>query len=76
MFRLAGDRGSNQASATAAGRAVSGAVRRGEGYRRAPEIAAAYWASMGLSPHAAETSFQNCRVRIQSIDVQGAKTID
>jgi oxazoline/thiazoline synthase len=39
---------------------------------RAPEIAAAYWASMGLSPHAAEISFQNCRVRIQSIDVGGA----
>ncbi len=32
---------------------------------------AAYWASLGLSPEAAEQNFQKCRVRIQSIDVQG-----
>jgi bacteriocin biosynthesis cyclodehydratase domain-containing protein len=34
--------------------------------------AAAYWASLGLSPEDAEKSLQNCRVRIQSLDVQGA----
>ena len=33
---------------------------------------AAYWASLGLSPEAAEKNLQKCRVRIQSIDVQGA----
>ena len=33
---------------------------------------AAYWASLGLSPETAERNLQNCRVRIQSIDVQGA----
>ena len=32
----------------------------------------AYWASLGLLPEAAEKNLQNCRVRIQSIDVQGA----
>jgi bacteriocin biosynthesis cyclodehydratase domain-containing protein len=38
-------------------------------------IAAAYWASIGLSPEAAETNLKKCRVRIQSIDVQGAKEL-
>ena len=33
---------------------------------------AAYWASLGLSPDTAEQNLRNCRVRIQSIDVQGA----
>ena len=33
--------------------------------------AAAYWASLGLSPETAEQNLQKCRVRIQSIDVQG-----
>ena len=32
---------------------------------------AAYWASLGLSPETAERNLQRCRVRIQSIDVQG-----
>src|SRR5580693_9029861 len=32
----------------------------------------AYWASLGLLPEAAEKNLQKCRVRIQSIDVQGA----
>ena len=36
-------------------------------------IVAAYWASLGVSPPAAQKSLQACRVRIQSIDVQGAK---
>jgi oxazoline/thiazoline synthase len=31
-----------------------------------------YWASLGLSPGIAEQNLQNCRVRIESIDVQGA----
>src|SRR4029078_9895930 len=30
---------------------------------------AAYWASLGLSPQAVQKSLQQCRVRIQSIDV-------
>ena len=32
---------------------------------------AAYWASLGLSPETAGQNLQKCRVRIQSIDVQG-----
>ena len=32
---------------------------------------AAYWASLGLSPETAEQNLQKCRVRVQSIDVQG-----
>jgi ribosomal protein S12 methylthiotransferase accessory factor len=34
--------------------------------------AAAYWASLGLSPETAEKNLQKCRVRIESIDVDGA----
>jgi bacteriocin biosynthesis cyclodehydratase domain-containing protein len=37
-----------------------------------PEIAAAYWASLGVSPETAAGKLQNCRVRIQSLDVNGA----
>jgi oxazoline/thiazoline synthase len=33
---------------------------------------AAYWASLGLSTEAAERNLQKCRVRVQSINVQGA----
>jgi len=32
---------------------------------------AAYWASLGLAPEIAERNLQKCRVRIQSINVQG-----
>ena len=32
----------------------------------------AYWASLGLLPETAQKNLQKCRVRIQSIDVQGA----
>ncbi len=32
---------------------------------------AAYWASLGLPPEAAERNLQQCRVRVQAIDVQG-----
>jgi bacteriocin biosynthesis cyclodehydratase domain-containing protein len=35
-------------------------------------VVAAYWASLGLSPEIAETNLQKCRVRIQSLDVEGA----
>jgi ribosomal protein S12 methylthiotransferase accessory factor len=35
----------------------------------------AYWASLGLSPADANTNLQNCRVRIESIDVQGAREL-
>ena len=38
-------------------------------------VAAAYWASLGLSPEAAETNLRNCRVRVESIDVQGASEL-
>src|SRR5580698_5796193 len=34
--------------------------------------AAAYWASLGLSLETAERNLQKCRVRIQSINVEGA----
>ncbi|MBV8746873.1 MAG: TOMM precursor leader peptide-binding protein [Xanthobacteraceae bacterium] len=35
-------------------------------------VLAAYWASLGLSPEAAKKNLQQCRVRLQSIDVEGA----
>jgi ribosomal protein S12 methylthiotransferase accessory factor len=37
--------------------------------------AAAYWASLGLPLADAEKNLQKCRVRIQAIDVQGAKEL-
>jgi oxazoline/thiazoline synthase len=40
--------------------------------RSSLDTAAAYWASLGLSPEDAEKNLQKCRVRIQSIDVRGA----
>ena len=40
--------------------------------RASADTVAAYWASLGLSPQTAEKNLQKCRVRIQSIDVQGA----
>ena len=33
---------------------------------------AAYWASIGLAMEAAQTSLQRCRVRVQSVGVQGS----
>lgn len=36
---------------------------------------AGYWASLGLPAGIAETNLQNCRVSIQSIDVDGAKQL-
>ena len=38
----------------------------------AADTVAAYWASLGLLPATAEKNLQRCRVRIQSLDVQGA----
>jgi oxazoline/thiazoline synthase len=34
---------------------------------------AGYWASLGLPPGIAEQNLANCRVRVEAIDVQGAK---
>ena len=39
-------------------------------------LAAAYWASLGLSPETAQKNLQKCRVRIQSLDVEGAQELD
>src|SRR5271168_3940288 len=36
-------------------------------------VQAGYWASLGLPPGMAEQNLANCRVRIEAIDVQGAK---
>jgi ribosomal protein S12 methylthiotransferase accessory factor len=44
--------------------------------RIAATTAAAYWASLGLPPETAEKNLQNCRVRIQAIDVEGAAELD
>jgi ribosomal protein S12 methylthiotransferase accessory factor len=35
-------------------------------------VVAGYWASLGLPPGVAEQNLGNCRVRVESIDVQGA----
>jgi oxazoline/thiazoline synthase len=40
--------------------------------RSSAGAAAAYWASLGLPPEVAAKNLQKCRVRIQSINVQGA----
>jgi ribosomal protein S12 methylthiotransferase accessory factor len=37
---------------------------------------AAYWASLGLPPKTADENLRNCRVRIRSIDVEGATQLD
>src|SRR5258708_3643616 len=36
---------------------------------------AGYWASLGLSPEVAEQNLRNCPVRVESIDVKGAKEL-
>jgi oxazoline/thiazoline synthase len=38
-------------------------------------VVGAYWASLGLSPETAANNLRKCRVRIQSLDVQGAKEL-
>jgi len=40
--------------------------------RSSASTVAGYWSSLGLPPEMAEKNLANCRVRIQSIDVQGA----
>ncbi len=40
------------------------------------DTVAAYWASLGLSPEDAEKNLNKCPVRIQSVDVRGAKELD
>jgi oxazoline/thiazoline synthase len=44
--------------------------------RASTSIAAAYWTSLGLSPETVEKNLQKCRVRIQSIDVDGATELE
>jgi ribosomal protein S12 methylthiotransferase accessory factor len=36
---------------------------------------AGFWASLGLPPEAAESSLANCRVRVEAIDVKGAREL-
>ena len=43
--------------------------------RSSAGAAAAFWASLGLPAGTAEKNLQKCRVRIQSIDVKGAKEL-
>jgi oxazoline/thiazoline synthase len=43
--------------------------------RSSADVAAACWASIGLPLEAAEKNLQKCRVRIQAIDVNGAKEL-
>ena len=38
-------------------------------------VLAGYWASLGLPPGMAEQNLAKCRVRVEAIDVQGAKEI-
>jgi ribosomal protein S12 methylthiotransferase accessory factor len=45
------------------------------GARSAADPAAGYWASLGLPPEMAAENLHKCRVRIQSIDVHGAKEL-
>jgi oxazoline/thiazoline synthase len=36
-------------------------------------VQAAYWASLGMPPGMAEQNLANCRVRVEAVDVRGAK---
>ncbi|MEH2513562.1 bacteriocin biosynthesis cyclodehydratase domain-containing protein [Nitrobacteraceae bacterium AZCC 1564] len=38
-------------------------------------VVAGYWASLGLPPEVAEQNLRNCPVRIEAIDVKGAKEL-
>jgi bacteriocin biosynthesis cyclodehydratase domain-containing protein len=42
----------------------------------APDIAAAYWASLGLLPQTAQQNLKDCRVRVQSLNVEGAAELE
>ncbi len=44
--------------------------------RASAGVIPAYWASLGLPPETADRNLQNCRVRIRSIDVDGATELD
>ena len=46
------------------------------GSRSRPRPAAAYWASLGLDPAAAEANLRNCGVRIEALDVAGAAALE
>lgn len=41
--------------------------------RTAGDITTAYWVTLGLAPETAEKNLQKCRVRVESIGVQGGK---
>src|SRR4029079_18506134 len=43
------------------------------GSRTFTGVVAGYWASLGLSPEVAEENLRKCPVRVESIDVKGAK---
>src|SRR5437660_1214971 len=43
--------------------------------RTSADTVAGYWASLGLAPEAAKKNLGDCRVRIQSIEVQGGKEL-
>ena len=45
------------------------------GSRASEGPVAAYWASLGLSPETAKANLAKCRVRLQSLDVQGEKEL-
>ncbi|MGA7071701.1 TOMM precursor leader peptide-binding protein [Bradyrhizobium sp.] len=44
-----------------------------EASRTSSSVQAGYWASLGLPPGMAEQNLANCRVRVEAIDVQGAR---
>src|ERR1043166_2217873 len=44
--------------------------------RASSGLAAAYWASLGMPLEDAQKNLQKCRVRIQSLDVEGAKELE
>ena len=44
--------------------------------RTSAGVAAGYWASLGLSPDAAEQTLQKCRVRIHALDVKAGSELD
>jgi oxazoline/thiazoline synthase len=43
--------------------------------RASASTAAGYWASLGLASDVAKKNLENCRVRVESIDVEGAKEL-
>jgi oxazoline/thiazoline synthase len=43
--------------------------------RSSADAVAAYWANLGLAPNVADENLRKCRVRLQSINVKGAKQL-